>query len=174
MKNLLDRNEISSVVYQSKADAAKSAEAALASAQEKVKLLEAGTRPELVAEAESLLEVAKADLEQAKLALPWCTIVSPIEGVVVQLLARQGQFFDRAVSLATVMDLSAVFVQIRVPSSQFARRTRVLRSRSNFHHFPTRYFTDKSHALAVKPTRQPAMWSSLQRSRTKAICCVLA
>jgi RND family efflux transporter MFP subunit len=53
------------------------------------------------------------------LAVDWCTITSPIDGVVVQLLARQGQFLDRAVSLATVIDLTEVFVQIRVPSRQF-------------------------------------------------------
>lgn len=121
LKDLLTRNEISPVIYQTKAEAAKSAEAALASAQEKVKLLEAGTRLELVAEAQGLLDAAKADLEQAKLTLDWCSITSPIDGVVVQLLARRGQFFDRAVSLATVMNLDEVFVQVRIPSTQFAK-----------------------------------------------------
>jgi multidrug efflux pump subunit AcrA (membrane-fusion protein) len=121
LKNLLDRSEISPVIYQTKAEAVKSAEAALASAQEKVKLLEAGTRPEMIAESQGLLDVAKADLEQAKLTLNWCSITSPIDGVVVQLLARQGQFFDRAVVLATVMNLDEVFVQIRIPSAQFAK-----------------------------------------------------
>ncbi|WP_197455611.1 efflux RND transporter periplasmic adaptor subunit [Stieleria neptunia] len=121
LKDLLDRNEISPVVYQTKAEAAKSAEAALASAQEKVKLLEAGTRPEMVAEAQGQLDAAKADLQQANLTLDWCSITSPMDGVVVQLLARQGQFFDRAVSLATVMNLDEVFVQIRIPSTQFAK-----------------------------------------------------
>jgi len=121
LKDLLDRREISSVLYQTKAKALKSAEAALASAEERVKLLEAGTRPEMIAEAQSVLDAAKADLEQAKLVLQWCSIASPIDGVVVQLLARQGQFFDRAIPLATVMDLSEVFAQIRIPSSQFTK-----------------------------------------------------
>ncbi len=75
----------------------------------------------MIAEAQGLLDAAKADLEQARLTLQWCSITSPIAGVVVQLLARRGQFFDRAVALATVMDLSEVFVQIRIPSSQFAK-----------------------------------------------------
>ena len=99
----------------------KSAEAALASAQEHVKLLEAGTRPEMIDEAQGLLDAAKADLAQAQLALQWCTITSPIDGVVVQLLARQGQFLDRAAALATVIDLSEVFVQLRIPSRQFTK-----------------------------------------------------
>ncbi|HBN78771.1 MAG TPA: hypothetical protein DD473_23760, partial [Planctomycetaceae bacterium] len=67
LKDLLDRNEISSVVYQTKSEALKSAKAALASAEEKVKLLEAGTRPELIEEAQAILDAAKADLEQASL-----------------------------------------------------------------------------------------------------------
>ena len=67
----------------------------MASARERVKLLEAGTRPEMIAEAQGLLDAAKADLEQAKAHLEWCSITSPIDGVVVQLLARKGQFFDR-------------------------------------------------------------------------------
>ncbi len=121
LKDLLDRREISSVLYQTKAKALKSAEAASASAEERVKLLEAGTRPEMIAEAQGLLGAAQADLEQAQLARDWCSIASPIDGVVVQLLARQGQFFDRAAPLATVMDLSEVFVQLRVPSSQFTK-----------------------------------------------------
>lgn len=121
LKDLLDRGEISSVPYETKAKALESAEAALASAKERVKLLVAGTRPEMIAEALGLLDAAKADLEQAKLNLDWCSITSPVDGVVVQLLARQGQFFDRAAPLATVIDLSDVFVQLRIPSTQFAK-----------------------------------------------------
>jgi len=121
LKNLLDRREVSSVLYETKATALKSAEAALASAEERVKLLEAGTRTETIDEAQGLLDAAKADLAQAKLTLEWCSITSPIDGVAVQVLARQGQFFDRAVPLATVIDLSEVFIQLRIPSSQFGK-----------------------------------------------------
>ena len=121
LKDLLDRREISSVLYETKAKALESAEAMAASAQERVKLLEAGTRPELIAESQGLLDAAKADLEQANLVSEWCSITSPIDGVMVQLLARQGQFFDRAVPLATIMDLSNIFVQLRIPSREFGK-----------------------------------------------------
>ncbi|MCH7687027.1 MAG: efflux RND transporter periplasmic adaptor subunit [Planctomycetes bacterium] len=121
VKDLLDRGEFSAVLYETKAKALKSAEAARASAEERVKLLKAGTRPEMIDEAQGLLDAANADLEQAQLNLGWCSISSPIDGVVVQLLARRGQFFDRAVPLATVMDLSDVFVQLRIPSRDFGK-----------------------------------------------------
>jgi RND family efflux transporter MFP subunit len=123
LKDLLDRNEISSVIYDTKSKALESAEAAMAAAQERAKLLEAGTRPEMIAEAQALLDAAQADVEQAELALQWCSITSPIHGVVVQLLARQGQFFDKAVPLARIIDLSEVFVQLRIPSRDFAKVT---------------------------------------------------
>ena len=121
LKDLLDRNEISSVVYATKAKAVESAEASLKATQEREKLIEAGNRPEAIAEAQALLDAAKADLQQAELALRWCSITSPIDGILVQLLARQGQFFDKAVPVARVTDLSRVFVQLSIPNRDFAK-----------------------------------------------------
>lgn len=120
LDDLLKRREISPVIYESKAKLLTAAEAALASADAHFKLFEQGTAAELVDEAQSLLDVAKADLEHAQLLLKWCSITSPLDGTVVSLLAHQGQFFDRAVALATVIDQSELFVQLRIPSSRFA------------------------------------------------------
>ncbi|MCA9181473.1 MAG: efflux RND transporter periplasmic adaptor subunit [Planctomycetales bacterium] len=120
LDDLLKRREISPVIYESKAKQLTAAEAALASAEAHFKLFEQGTATELVDEAQSLLDVAKADLEHAQLLLKWCSITSPLDGTVVSLLAHQGQFFDRAVALATVIDQSELFVQLRIPSSRFA------------------------------------------------------
>ena len=121
LDDLRKRGELSPVQYESKLKAYQSATAALASADAHLKLLEEGTPTELIEEAQAFLEAAKADVEHAELTLEWCTITSPIDGVVVQLLAHQGQFFDRAVPLATVMDLSSVFVQLRIPSRDFGK-----------------------------------------------------
>lgn len=121
LKDLLDRREISAVQYETKQKAVQAAQAARNSAEERAKLLEAGTRPEMIDEAQGVLDAAQADLDQAQLNLQWCTIASPIDGVVVQLLARRGQFFDRAAPLATINDLSELFVQLRVPSAEFGK-----------------------------------------------------
>ncbi|MEZ6073495.1 MAG: efflux RND transporter periplasmic adaptor subunit [Pirellulales bacterium] len=118
LDDLLKHGEISPVAYETKAKALAAAEAALASADAHFKLIEAGTPTELVDEAQSLLDVALADLKHAQLVLEWCSITSPIDGVVVQLLAHKGQFFDRAMPLATVIDMSTVFVQFRLPSQR--------------------------------------------------------
>lgn len=121
LRVLLERKEISEVVYANKSQALEGAVAAAAAAEERVKLLEAGTRPELVEEARGLLEAAQADLARAQLELQWCTVASPIDGIVTQLVARKGQFFDAAQPLATVVDLATVFVQLRIPGDQSAK-----------------------------------------------------
>lgn len=120
MQRLRERNEVSKVHFETKVKAYKAADAALASADAHVKLLEEGTPPEMIAEAIGQLDSVKASLEHAKLALEFCTISSPIDGLVVQLVARQGQFFSQASPLATVMDLSEIFVHLRIPAGEFA------------------------------------------------------
>jgi RND family efflux transporter MFP subunit len=82
--------------------------------------MEHGTRPEMIAEAQAQVDAAAAEVNAAQLAVEWCTIRSPIDGTVVQLTARQGQFIDRAISLATVTDLLSLFVQLRIPSDALA------------------------------------------------------
>lgn len=120
LENLLVRKEISQVQYKTKEKALKAAQAMLGSARANLKLMELGTRPELIAEAQAQVDVAAADVKAAQLAVDWCTIRSPIEGNSVQLSARQGQFIDRAVPLATITDLSELFAQLRIPSVALA------------------------------------------------------
>lgn len=121
MQKLLARNEIPQLQFEAEQKALKSAEAGYKSADERAQLMEAGTRQELIEEADALLEVARADLEHARLALDWCEIKSPRDGVVVQVQARQGQYVDRTVPLATVVDLSEVFVQLRIPGEHLSQ-----------------------------------------------------
>ena len=121
LEDLRQRNEVSKVQLESRLKAFQQTEAALASAEARLKLLEAGTPHEMIDEAQALLAAARADLQHAELTLAWCTVTSPIEGVVVHQLARQGQFFDRAAALATIMDLSQVFIQLRIPSAEFMK-----------------------------------------------------
>jgi multidrug efflux pump subunit AcrA (membrane-fusion protein) len=121
LEDLRARNEISAVQFETKQKLFTQAEAAFASASAHAKLIEQGTAIELIDEAQAFLDAAKVDVEHATLALKWCHIASPIAGIVVLLPARQGQFIDRAVPLATIMDLSEVFVHLRVPSADFAK-----------------------------------------------------
>ena len=121
LKSLQARNEVSPVQFQKAQSSLQAAEAESASAAAKLKLLLAGTRPEEIAEAEARLAAAKAELTTATLNLQLCKIASPIDGIVTQLAARQGMYVERTASLATVVDLSKVFMQIRIPSAYWAR-----------------------------------------------------
>ncbi|HQZ64316.1 MAG TPA: efflux RND transporter periplasmic adaptor subunit [Planctomycetaceae bacterium] len=123
LEDLRRRGEISPVQYDTKVKMLESADAALASADAHSRLIEEGTPAELVEEAQAFLEAAQADEEHAKLTLQWCTIASPIDGVVTLLAAHQGQYFAQALPLATVIDMSNVFVQLRIPSRDFGKVT---------------------------------------------------
>jgi len=121
LKTLQARNEVSPVQFQKAQSSLQAAEAESAAAAAKLKLLEAGTRPEEIAEAEARLAAAKAELTVATLNLQLCKIASPIDGIVTQLAARQGMYVERTTSLATIVDLSKVFMQVRIPSAYLAR-----------------------------------------------------
>lgn len=120
-KKLLPSGDISPVKYDMTVKAYKAAEAAFKSTDERVKLLEKGTRVELVDEAAALLKGAQATWKRADLAVKWCRITAPIKGTVAKLAARKGQYFNQATTLATVIDLSEVFIQLRIPSRDYAK-----------------------------------------------------
>ena len=120
LQKLVARNEISKVQLETKTKALQAAEAALSSSEAHLKLLEQGTRAEIIDEAEAQLDSMKAGLHHAELLVELCVIKSPIDGIVVHLLARRGQFFNQASPLATVTDLSEIFVHLRIPNAQFA------------------------------------------------------
>jgi len=121
LKALRANNEVSPVQFQKTQSALQAAEAEQASAAAKLKLLQAGTRPEEIAEAEARLAGARAELATAKLNVQLCKVVSPIDGTVTQLSARQGMYVERTAALAAIVDLSKVFMQIRVPSAFLAK-----------------------------------------------------
>jgi len=122
-KSLHEKHEMSDVQYDKLASELQAAEAILAAAVAKLKLLEAGTRPEDIAEAEAQMAGTKADLNSAELTLQFCTLGSPIAGRITRLSAQQGMAAEPAVVLATVTDLSNVFARIRIPN---VYQTRVL------------------------------------------------
>jgi multidrug efflux pump subunit AcrA (membrane-fusion protein) len=119
LKPLEQRSEVAPVVLENARSAVDQAQAALAAAAAQLKLLEIGTRKELIAEGEAQLALARADLETAKLAVSFCRITAPLDGVVTNLVARQGMFVERFSTLATIVDTSEVFAQVRIPSRHF-------------------------------------------------------
>lgn len=128
MRVLHDKGDVSDVRFgqaQAERDAAV-AEAGAADAQ--WRLLKAGTRPEQISEARADLAAARATLMAADLAVRFCTITSPIDGVVMQLSARAGAFVTPADVLATVVDTSEMFARVRIPTTYLTQVSPVQRA----------------------------------------------
>jgi RND family efflux transporter MFP subunit len=121
LRPLREKKEIAELQYQKVESSLRAAEAERAAAAEKLKLLEAGTPKEELAEAEARLAMAQAELATAELNLKLCRITSPIAGTVTQLTARPGAFVERSTPLLTIVDLSRVFMQARIASADLER-----------------------------------------------------
>ena len=114
------KKEVPDLQYAKVESSLGAAQAGQAAAEAKLKLLQAGTPPQEIAEAQAQLATTEAELEGAKLSLDLCTISSPITGTVMALVARQGMFVERATTLLTVADLSKVFVEVHIPTTHAA------------------------------------------------------
>jgi len=118
---LHESHEVSDVRYEQANAERLAAEAEKEAASARLKLLEAGARPEEIAEAEAKVASAEADVQAQELAVNLCTIKSPIDGVVTQLPVRQGMYVAPPTTLATIVDLSSLFAQIRIPASYLSQ-----------------------------------------------------
>jgi len=116
LKPLWQKKEVPELQVQKVESSLRAAVAAEAAADAKLKLLLAGTPPEEIAEVQAQLAMAQAESAAAKLNLELCRITSPIAGTITQLAARQGMFVERSSPLLTVVDLSKLFMQVRIPS----------------------------------------------------------
>ena len=85
LRPLHEKGDVSDVEYGQAQARVEAAEAQSAAAAVQVKLLEAGSREEDIAMAEAELAAARADLTAARLAVEFCTVTAPIDGVVVDL-----------------------------------------------------------------------------------------
>ena len=115
MKKLKDRGEISEVAFETLKASLAAAEADFSAAKARLKLFEAGSRKEDIAAAEARARAAEAELGAEKLALEYCTIESPIRGVVTGVEARLGESVDPSLRLLSVLDVSKLFARVRIP-----------------------------------------------------------
>jgi len=116
LEPLYQKGEISNVQYEQAKSTFEGARALGASAQAKLKLLESGTRPETLAEARAQVASAEAGVQAQELAVGLSRITSPMTGVVTELPVRKGMYVQPGTTLATIMDLSSLFVQFRIPT----------------------------------------------------------
>ncbi len=87
------------------------AAADVADAEANLRLLELGPKEEMRRE-------ARVEVDATKLQLDFCKVTTPIDGEVVELLARAGMRADVGTPVARVFDTREVLVQARVPGNR--------------------------------------------------------
>ncbi|HTP92941.1 MAG TPA: HlyD family efflux transporter periplasmic adaptor subunit [Xanthobacteraceae bacterium] len=76
---------------------ARIAAAQLEEARARLSLLRAGSREEDIRQAEALRNAAAAEVESLRARVDQCTVRAPVDGVVLDVLANQGQYLSLAV-----------------------------------------------------------------------------
>ena len=89
------------------------AAADVADAEANLRLLELGPKEEMRRE-------ARVEVDATKLQLDFCKVTTPIDGEVVELLARAGMRADVGTPVARVFDTREVLVQARVPGNRLS------------------------------------------------------
>ncbi len=121
MKALHEKQEMADVQFERVKAELQAAEAESAAFAARLRLLEAGTRPEEIAEAEAKLAAVRADLASADLTVQLHRLTSPFDGVVTELFARQGMSIDPLTKLGTLADLSTLFARVQIPAAHLSR-----------------------------------------------------
>ncbi|MBN2562849.1 MAG: efflux RND transporter periplasmic adaptor subunit, partial [Phycisphaerae bacterium] len=120
MKALHEKQEMADVQFERVKSELQAAEAEGAAFDARLKLLEAGTRPEEIAEAEAKLAGVQADLAASELAVQLHRLTSPIDGVVTELSARQGMSIEPLTKVGTLADLSTLFARVQIPAAHLS------------------------------------------------------
>jgi HlyD family secretion protein len=109
------------IVDQERADLA-SAEAKIAAAAAAVKQTQAPLgRPDEIVAQTSAVEAADAALAQARWRLAQRSVVSPVAGVVADVLARPGETLQAGAPVASLLPPENIFIRFFVPELSLAR-----------------------------------------------------
>lgn len=117
LKPLIARGELSEVRIQQAKSELEAAQANAEANRSRLELLEAGTREESIAEARARAREAEAELQIRQLALDMCSIRSPIDGTITSLPIRLGAKLDAQATVASVVNTTDLFVQVRIPAA---------------------------------------------------------
>lgn len=108
--------------YQAQANAAdgkvRAAEAGILVAEAKLEDLLAGPTPEELAVAEAKVRQAEAEANVLRVKVAKCTLISPINGIVVTQVSHVGELAAPAATILTVADLSDVTLEVYVPENR--------------------------------------------------------
>ncbi len=97
------------------------ATAQLEAAKQRLALLKAGPRPEVVAQARQEVLQARAALEQAQLNLERTVVRAPLAGTVLLTNFEEGEFVSPGVPIVTLADLDKLWLVLYLPETDLGR-----------------------------------------------------
>ena len=90
-------------------------------AQERLKLLQSGYRPETINTARAQLDEVQAAVEAARVAREDLQVKSPVEGVVTRTHAEAGETLGAGRPVMTVTDISKPWVRVYIPENKIGK-----------------------------------------------------
>jgi HlyD family secretion protein len=113
------------------------------SARERLGLLQAGSRPDLIEAARWQVTQAEQALSQAQTRLKEATIVSPIDGVVLRKNLEAGETANPGVPILTLLNPKDVWLRAYVPETEVGRLKVGDPAKLRVDAFPNRVFTGR-------------------------------
>lgn len=117
METLFERGSVSQSEWDMARTAAESANAALESAKQQMRISETGPTQEQIAVVQAQVAQAEAAVDQARQILQDATIRAPFDGVVTQRLKKAGDFVNRAEPVIELANIETLEAEMRVPES---------------------------------------------------------
>jgi len=131
------------------------AEAAVAVAQAQLDDLLAGPTREEIAVAETSLRHALAEANVLRVRMDKCTVISPMDGVVLYQSLRAGELAAPAVTILALADTSEVTLEVYVPENRIGQVKLGQSAEVTVDSFPGRTFEGRVVRIADKPEFTP-------------------
>lgn len=97
------------------------AEAGLAAARERLRRLEAGSRPEEIEQARARVAAAEAQIAQLEQQVEDATVRAPVAGIVTEKLSEEGELLGVGSGVALVTDLDGAWLNVYVGEPYLGR-----------------------------------------------------
>ncbi len=112
----------------------------VSAAQERLKLLQSGYRPETINAARAQLNEAQAAVAAARVALEDLQVTSPLDGVVTRKHAEVGETLGAGRPVVTVTDISRPWLRVYIPENLIGKVRLGAAARIKVDTFPDREF----------------------------------
>ncbi|HMM47319.1 MAG TPA: efflux RND transporter periplasmic adaptor subunit [Thiobacillaceae bacterium] len=143
----------------------------LKAAQERLKLMQAGYRPETINAARAQLGEAQAAAEAARVGLVDLQVESPVDGVVTRTHAEVGETLAAGRPIVTVTEVSRPWVRVYIPENQIGRIRLGAGARIRVDTYPDREFAGRVSYVASEAEFTPKNVQT-QEERVKLVFAV--